>query len=155
VRRRALAPIFAGALLIAAFAVGCSGGSSSSSASPDETVAEPPTTQPSTTDSTVPERRYSLVRTRRCLEDAGFPVGPVGKANPRLQALGDLAQRTSLAVRSGGEVVGLAFGDAGLLAQLLAVPNDPYTIETRGNVLLLYRPVARRQASLVRGCLRP
>jgi hypothetical protein len=82
-------------------------------------------------------------------------VGPIGKPNPRLQALGDLAQRSSLAARSGGKIVGLGFGDAPLLAELLAVPNDPYTIETRGNALLLYLPSARRQAAAVRACLRP
>jgi hypothetical protein len=101
------------------------------------------------------ERSFTLAATRRCLVARGFRVGPIGRPNPRLQALGDLAQRTSLAARSEGKVVGLAFGDAMLLAELLTVPNDPYTIETRGNALLLYPPGARRQAAVVRASHRP
>ena len=97
---------------------------------------------------------YSLDATRRCLLQSGFLVGPVGTTDPRLRALGDLAQQASIAVRSGGEVVGLAFGDAQLLADLLAVPDDPYTIETQGNAVMLYRPAAGRHAAAVRRCLR-
>jgi hypothetical protein len=100
-------------------------------------------------------RPYSLTATRRCLVAAGLSVRPVGKPNPRLQALGDLAQRTSLAVASGHNVVGLALGNAEFLAELLAVPNDPYRIETRRNAVLLYLPAARATARAVRACLRP
>lgn len=137
------------AVSIAALAAcaGC-GGSSSAEASTASATAPAQT-------SATHARRYQLAPTRRCLVAAGFRVGLAGKPNPRLQALGDLAQRTSLAARSGGKVVGLALGDAQLLAELLAVPRDPYTIETRGNALLLYLPSARRQAAAVRACLRP
>jgi len=107
------------------------------------------------TSTAAPDRSYALAPTRRCLLGKKLSVGPIGKPNERLQALGDLAQRTSLAVRSGGQIVGLAFGDAHLLAELLAVPNDRYTLEIRRNAVLLYLPSARRQAALVRACLRP
>jgi hypothetical protein len=126
---------------------GCGGGSSAEASTATTTARSAPAAAPS--------RKYTLAATRRCLVAARFRVGPIGKPNPRLQALGDLAQRNSLAARSGGKVVGLAFGDAELLAELLAVPNDPYTIETRGNALLLFLPSARRQAVAVRACLKP
>ena len=129
---------------VAACLSGCGDGSRAAASTTADTQA-----------STSAARTYALAATRRCLVKAGFRVGPIGKPNPRLQALGDLAQKTSLAARSGGQVVGLAFGDAQFLAELLVVPHDPYKIETRSNVVLLYRPTARRQAAAVRACLRP
>jgi hypothetical protein len=101
------------------------------------------------------EPRYSLAPTRRCLEDEGFVARPISGDDPRLQELSDLAQRTSLEIRRDGELVGLALGDAELLADLLAVPNDLYTIETHGNAVLLYLPTARATAGAVRRCLGP
>ena len=145
-RRRAVIAASIGVLL-AGTAAGCSESSEANSST--EPTAGPNVTTPSTA-----ATRYSLVRTRRCLEQSGVVVGRLGKENPRLQALGDLAQRTSLAVRDGGEIVGLAFGNAGLLAELLAAPNDRYTIKTQGNALLLYRPSAGRLAGAVLDCLR-
>lgn len=133
--------------LAACAGAGC-GGNSSAEASTTATGAQ-------SESSASPVRKYTLTATRRCLVAARFRVGPIGRPNARLQALGDLAQRSSIAARSGGRVVALAFGDAPLLAELLAVPNDPYTIETRGNALLLYLPSARREAAAVRACLRP
>jgi hypothetical protein len=133
--------------LAACAAAGCGGGSNAEAST---AAAGGQSDSPAT-----PVQQYTLAATRRCLVAARFRVGPIGKPNPRLQALGDLAQRSSLAARSGGKIVGLGFGDAPLLAELLAVPNDPYTIETRGNALLLYLPSARRQAAAVRACLRP
>jgi 8-oxo-dGTP pyrophosphatase MutT (NUDIX family) len=147
VRRRLAASALVGAVAIAT--VGCT--DDPGSGSPHETT-EPSPGVSATVPATSPV--YSLAATRRCLEEAGLLVGPVGTRDPRLRALGDLAQRTSVTVMSGGEVVGLAFGDAELLADLLAVPDDPYTIETRGNAVLLYRPAARPQAAAVRRCLR-
>lgn len=137
-------------VLVAALAVGCGESSSSGSETPHETGTEQTTGRV-----TVSATRYSIARTRTCLENVGLAPGPVEKTDSRLQALADLAQRTSFSVHTSGKVVALAFGDVLLLSDLLAVPNDPYRIETRGNVLLMYRPDARRQASLVRGCLRP
>jgi hypothetical protein len=137
--------------LAAVFGTG-SGGASRAEAS---TAASSATGAAAVQTSAAPARRYALAPTRRCLVARGFRVGPATKPNPRLQALGDLAQRRSLAARSRGRVVGLAFGDAQLLAELLAVPHDRYRIETRGNAVLLYLPSARQQAAAVRACLRP
>ena len=139
------------ALLLAA-AAGCGGDSTNGAASLAASTASAGTS--GTAAAPTPAKRYSLAATRRCLRNAGLRLSGVDKTNPRLQALSDLAQRTSIFVRVDGKVIGLAFGDAGLLAELLAVPRDPYTIETRGNAVLLYPRSARLQASAVRRCLR-
>jgi hypothetical protein len=112
---------------------------------------------PATAASTAPpaEVPFRLGPTRRCLRSAGFEVSGVRSANPRIRALGDLAQQTSLELRLDGQVVGLALGDARLLAQLLAVPNDPYRLEVRRNAVLLFSPRARAEAELARACLSP
>ena len=81
-------------------------------------------------------------------------MGPVRDADARLQALGDLAQHTSLEIRRGRGVVALAITDVELLAELLVVPDDPYSIETEGNALLMFKPAARALARSVRNCLR-
>ena len=128
--------------LVGLLSAGCSEGSGTST-DPGRTV-------------TTLETSYSPLRTRRCLEALGLVTRPVPRTDSRLRALADLAQRNSFAVVGGaGNVAGVAFGDAALLADLLEVPNDPYRIETRGNALLMYRPAARPLASRVRGCLRP
>jgi hypothetical protein len=76
-----------------------------------------------------------------CLVRAGGRVGPVVPADARLRALRDLAQKTSMQVRIRGVVVGLAFqpdaASAGLLAELLRVPRDPYHLNRRGTVIVL------------------
>jgi hypothetical protein len=125
---------------------------------PEEPAA---TTEETQTDTSGPAvttppapQAYALGPTRRCLEDAGFAVSKVRSADPRLRALGDLAQRTSLEARRGGQTLGLALGDTRLLASLLRVPNDPYRLEVRRNAVLMYRPSARDAATLLRGCLR-
>ncbi|MCP9485243.1 MAG: hypothetical protein MSC30_05255 [Gaiellaceae bacterium MAG52_C11] len=107
-----------------------------------------------TTTDPEPERPYALEPTRSCLNAAGAAVSPVRSTDPRLRALGDLAQRTSLEVRLDGRTLGLAFGDARLLESLLVVPDDPYRLEVRRNALLMYRPDARDAAAVLRGCLR-
>jgi hypothetical protein len=133
-------------------------------APPPATEPEPP--PPTTRDSTAvttegaatlpkPLPPYSLAATRRCLRGAGFAVSKVRSQDPRLRALGDLAQRTSLELRRGGQTLGVAFGDTQLLADLLRVPDDPYRLEVRRNALLMYPPSARAAAALLRGCLRP
>ena len=120
------------------------------------TEAVPPAGE---TGGTVPSPRaarpYALGPTRRCLRSGGFAVSRVTSADPRLRALGDLAQRTSLEVRREGRTLGLALGDAHLLESLLRVPNDAYRLEVRRNALLMFRPGDRGLATLVRGCLRP
>lgn len=136
----------------------------------ERTTTAPPRPAPATTaaTSTLTERTttaaprpapapaaYELAPTRSCLLTAGFAVSTVRTKDPRLRALGDLAQKSSFELRSGGHTVGLAFGDTRLLLSLLRVPNDPYRLETRRNALLMYRPSARDEAAVVRGCLRP
>ena len=97
---------------------------------------------------------YELAATRRCLRSAGFAVSPIRSTDPRLRALGDLAQRTSLELHFGGQTLGLAFANAQLLADLLRVPNDPYRMQVRRNALLMYPPAARGQVEIVLSCLR-
>ena len=100
-------------------------------------------------------RPYELVATRRCLRSAGYAVSAIRSDDVRLRALGDLAQHTSLELRHAGRTLGLAFGDTRLLSSLLEVPDDAYRLEVQRNALLMYRPAARREARLVRACLRP
>jgi hypothetical protein len=135
----------AGIVAVLALAIaGCGSGGGDSEASP---------TGPSGTTEITP--RYALGPTRRCLMARGARIAALRSDDPRLKALGDLAQRTSLAVRLDGRTVGVAVGDVALLVDLLRVPDDPYTLEVRGNALLMYRPEARAQADIVRDCLRP
>lgn len=98
---------------------------------------------------------YALAPTRRCLASQGFTVAEIDSRDPRLRALGDLAQRTSLAARRRSHTLGLAFGDAPLLLSLLEVPDDPYRLEVRRNALLMYKPAARAEAEALRRCLTP
>jgi hypothetical protein len=133
--------------IVAALALaiaGCGSGGGDSEA--------PPTGPPGTTEITP---RYALAPTRRCLVERGARVAALRSNDPRLKALGDLAQRTSLAVRLDGRTVGVAVGDVALLVDLLRVPGDPFTLDVHGNALLMYRPEARAQADIVRDCLRP
>ena len=97
---------------------------------------------------------YELAATRRCLRSAGVAVSPIRSTDPRLRALGDLAQRTSLELHLGGQTLGLAFANAQLLADLLRVPDDPYRMQVRRNALLMYPPAARGQVEIVLSCLR-
>ena len=99
-------------------------------------------------------RPFALAPTRRCLSSKGAEVSVIRSANSRLRALGDLAQRTSISVVLDGRILGLAFGDARLLESLMRVPDDPYLLEVRRNVLLMFRPSAGTQAKVIRGCLR-
>jgi len=98
-------------------------------------------------------RPFALEPTRRCLRSNGAEVSVIRSADSRLRALGDLAQRTSISVVLDGHIAGLAFGDARLLESLMRVPDDPYRLEVRRNVLLMFRPSARTQAEVIRGCL--
>ena len=121
---------------------------------PATTEAAPAETSGSSVTTPTSPSPYALGPTRRCLQGAGFAVSTIRSTDPRLRALGDLAQRTSLEARRAGQTLGLAFGDTRLLLSLLRVPNDPYKLEVRRNALLMYRPAARREAALLRGCLR-
>jgi hypothetical protein len=100
---------------------------------------------------------YGKARTVSCLRGKGAVVTPVTPANRRLRALRDLAQKTSWQAKLGADIVGVAISrsadDAGLLVELLRVPRDPYRIERRNNVVLLYSPASSPLAQVVRGCL--
>lgn len=110
--------------------------------------------QASTTTATPVPRVYALAPTRRCLLDKRARVAPLQAEEGRLRELAAFAQKTSYEVRLDGHTVALAFGNAGLLAELLTVPDNPYRLEVRGNVLLMFLPRARAQATEVRSCLR-
>lgn len=126
-------------LLLVLLLTGCSTTSGGSTASTTIAVAPP---------------RYAFVPTRRCLLAKGALVSRLRASEGRLRELAGFAQRTSYAVRLDGRTVALAFGNAGLLAELLTVPDNPYRMEVRGNVLLMFLPGARVQATEVRSCLR-
>lgn len=123
----------------------------------DGSPAVPSATSTPTDDTSptlAPAPPFALAPTRRCLRAAGFTVTTIQSSDPRLRALADLAQRTSLEARRGRHALGLAFGDTRLLSSLLRVPNDPYRLEVRRNALLMYRSAARSEAAALRGCLR-
>ncbi len=126
--------------LLALLAGGCDGGSG-----------------PATT-ATRPEPRYSLAATVACLQSRGAVVARVRPVDTRLRALRDLAQRISRVARVGSGTLGFAVardsGQAQVLAELLAVPDDPYRIAVRGNVVLMYRPSSRRAFAVALSCLR-
>ena len=77
---------------------------------------------------------------------------------PRLRALRDLAQRTSVLVRFRRDVVGLAVArgssEAELLVELLRAPGA-YRVLRRQNAVLVFRSGSRRTLERVFRCLRP
>jgi hypothetical protein len=98
--------------------------------------------------------QFAFAPTRRCLLAKGALVSRLRAESGRLRELAGFAQRTSFAVRLRRRTVALAFGNAELLAELLAVPDNPYRIEVISNALLMFLPHARAQAAEVRSCLR-
>lgn len=96
---------------------------------------------------------YLVAPTRRCLAARGIEMTRIRTRTRRLKELADLAQRTSFEVRLRGRIVALAFGNSVLLAELMRVPGNRYRLERRANVLLMYLPNARAQATTVRACL--
>jgi hypothetical protein len=102
---------------------------------------------------------YSLKSTEKCLRAHGATLGPVNRTDPQRKAVADLAQRTSFEVRLRGASVILAFAKdssgAAMLDELLTVPNDPYLVRVKSNVILMYRPSAAQAARAVIRCLRP
>ena len=109
---------------------------------------------PAETTATAVARRYAFEPTRRCLLEQGAVVSRLRADEGRLRELAAFAQKTSFEVRLDGRAVALAFGNAPLLAELLTVPDNPYKLEVRDNVLLMFLPRARKQARAVRSCLR-
>ena len=104
-------------------------------------------------------RPYSKAATKQCLKAAGRTVSDVRRVDSRRMAFRDLAQRTSLEVRFGKRWIALAFtpsaAHAAFLRDALRIPNDPYTLRVRGNVVLMFDadgPLS--QLAAVERCLR-
>jgi hypothetical protein len=136
--------VSAAALLVsAAVLVGCGQGESASTGSA-RTVERNP--------------HYALTPTSRCLKGRGAKVGAVQPRNERLRAFRDFVQRKSFQAAVRGQVVALAFlddpGRARIIADLLKVPNDPYRLVRKGNVVLMYRPSAKAAFTTAVSCLR-
>src|SRR5947209_19794784 len=127
--------------VVAAFGAGCG---TSRATIPATTAATPP--------------NYSLTLTSRCLVQHGAKVGRVRPLDTRLRALRDLAQRNSIQADFKTGRVGLAFSkseaDAKLLVELLTVPNDPYVLVRRANVVLIYKRAQKRAFTTAVSCLR-
>lgn len=118
-------------------------------------ASPPAATGPSTTAPPV----HAMAPTAVCLEMSGATVGKVLPRDERLRALGDLAQTNSVEATIDDGLVGMAFAaspaDAELLAELLRVPDDPYRIVTKDNVVLMYEPAAEPALRKSVDCLRP
>ena len=88
------------------------------------------------------ESLYALQPTLRCLERRPRLAVSTTATTPRLQALRDLAQRTSVIAQLEGESVGIAVvqssAHASLVAELLRAPEDPHRIVRRRNAVLLF-----------------
>ena len=101
---------------------------------------------------------YRLAATVSCLKGRGLAIRTIDPADRRLRAMRDLAQKTSRQARSGKSVVAFVVGrsasNATLLVELLTVPKDPYRLERKDNVVLLYKPTAVGLRSTVLACLR-
>ena len=102
---------------------------------------------------------YSLAPTVRCLAKADAKVTRVRRGDSRRIAFSDLAQRTSREARFGRRSVLLAFtqgaSNAALLREALVVPDDPYVLSVRRNVVLMYRPADATAFRRAAACLRP
>jgi hypothetical protein len=103
-------------------------------------------------------KKYSLTPSARCLNHAGGKVSAIRRTDRRRTAVSDLAQRGSREVRFGPRSVLLAFtrgtSEAEFLHEALVVPNDPYMIRVKSNVVLMYRPDDVAAFRRVLGCLR-
>lgn len=105
-----------------------------------------------------PDLSYSRQRTVACLQKKGARVGIVRGWDERRTAFADLAQANSVEVSRKSRNVLMAFTDspeaAAFLVDTLRVPDDPYRLEAKGSVVLLYRPEAIQQAATFGACLR-
>ena len=101
---------------------------------------------------------YSRSKTVACLTTRGATVQKIRPTDPRLRAIRDVAQRQSVEIRLKDARLAVAFGrniaEAQLLVELLTVPSDPYRIQRRGNVVILYRARDSRTFAIVARCLR-
>jgi len=100
---------------------------------------------------------YALAAAEACLRARGASVQPLRPRDAQLRALRDLAQRRSLEVHIDGALVGAAVAPdaagAELLVELLQLPNSPYEIVRRGNVVVLRRPADADASRAVLVCL--
>ena len=105
-----------------------------------------------------PDVSYSRQRTVACLQKKGARVGNVRDWDERRTAFADLAQANSVEVSRKSRNVLMAFTEspeaAAFLVDTLRVPDDPYRLEAKGSVVLLYRPQAIQQAATFGACLR-
>jgi hypothetical protein len=166
--RRTRLALAASAICLVSVAAGCRGEDTSSPPliPPDSTTrtqrsdATGRATPPGSTVFTAPHvaKPYALHATLRCLKRRPDVTTTTQTKNPRLRAMRDLAQRTSVVVRSRQQDVGLAVlpseGDARLLAELLRAPDDPYRIVLRRNAVLFFLRSARASFATTADCLR-
>jgi hypothetical protein len=89
-------------------------------------------------------RPYTLTASVRCLTHAGGKVTAIRRTDRRRIALSDLSQRGSREVRFGRRSALVAFArgssEADFLREALVVPDDPYVLRVKVNVVLMYRP---------------
>ena len=101
---------------------------------------------------------YSMQATARCVTHAGGKFGPVRRTDTRRIAFSDLAQRTSREARFGRRSFLLAFtrgtAEARSLRETLVVPDDPYVLRVKSNVVLMYRPADATALRKTVRCLR-
>ena len=100
---------------------------------------------------------FSRKATLACLRSEGATIAEIRPSDRHRRALRDLAQGRTAEVRLDGTAVALAFARdvaaADLLVELLTVPDNPYEIIRRGNVVVLQRPAEEAGTSVVSGCL--
>lgn len=105
-----------------------------------------------------PVTGYSRQRTVACLQERGARVGTVRGWDERRTAFADLAQTNSVEVSRRSRNVLMAFTEspeaARFLVETLTVPDDPYVLEAKGSVVMLYRPKDLQQAVTFGACLR-
>jgi hypothetical protein len=103
-------------------------------------------------------RPYALTASVRCFKQAGGKVTAVRRTDRRRIALSDLSQRGSREVRYGRRSVLVAFArgkpEADFLREALVVPEDPYVLRVKRNVVLMYRPADLAAFGRTARCLR-
>lgn len=144
------------AAVLAASAIGACGGDDGGERSAP--VPRGSTEAASRSRSTPSKPIHSLPLTLRCLERRRLSVDRRLPTDPRLRALRDLAQRTSVVVQVRRAQVGLAvasgISEAELLVELLRAPG-PYRILRRRNAVVVYRRAQASEALEITRCLRP
>ena len=100
---------------------------------------------------------FSQETTLACLRNEGATIAGLRPSDQQRRALRDLAQGRTVEVRLGGTDIALAFAPdvaaADLLVELLTVPGNPYAINRRGNVVVLYERGGTDSVMLLDGCI--